>query len=1140
MNGQNQHIPFNNQMIQSTIHHHPPVMSNHVYNGNIQQNIIPSNFIGNQNQLYAPYNHIINGQRHVYAPVNHSMENSWKNNQPRFIPPEMNRNVIYNPQSNYYINQYQNSPNRVTETPLPLPIECTLGPETPSPSLPSTSPPIDEKPFDTGELMRMTFIDEMNHEAPSTRKQSTDSVNSGSRRTRRTKAQIAADRNDQITKDSIRCRVYLEKLLVNKGLKSMRIFRGENGKYFYSSNRLPRVHRMKKVPKAFLEIVNIGYMRTQHGIIQSCLHVCRFKTYDYKIFHEHLQKHEMSNEALKEGSCNVCKQSFPEHSLMAEYKHMLVTHIMPLLRNKKDVQEILYSKIKGDLSSEDDEESEEEEESNSLDALPQNAFEALLAISGALDDDDDEDFQKSHDSNDPEFDPNEINDTDDDVSNFDDEEAELSDKEEPELTDKEETSSDDDKLDDQPLSKRSRMNDKMRKENKKSKRSKSKSKKLRKKSETKPVILPKKRRRILSDSSEGSASNQTEDSNSKKSVPKITIKNLQSNNSKKIVVNSHEKPKKRSSSDSKSNSDEKKEDDTIQEMALQSVKRKLEDKQNNNKTECLSLQKLDKTISNLSVESKDADFFESIPTPLAEKIKNQKFSEKSQDIQTKQKISQLPDTLRSMKTSFTNKSDENYEKDILKSPKKSKRDDHQDPCCSKSLDKMTDEESLFKPLKEKKTNGQIPTAKKSRNNKKKTANLRSCALETSQKVGIVVYKDSVEDTKEDSNSAESLNLDEFFNKDLDMLEIPKCFVNLEKEEVPDKNKHETILLDGSDERLSLIPVSDAIIQEPKRKLKKLCDLYPWVDDNVSKKWKKLKKTKESLLKNECMYSVYKCMSQCCSYFTIDFQAFKKHLTTHVKDDKYFLCSSCLHDEKNPADLIEHIETFHKFDCFQCNKCMYRSSEVLYVVIHQKKFHGINQKKKDTENSLVIINGYGATMDKHKTEKNAALGKLSKKIEKLMKAFKCKFCTKSFYTHELLIKHLMDESSEQKDKSEEINLEIEGIKKSISQEMSEYGTYQCLYCSDAFEKKDNIREHLSEIHPQKFFYAGERMKSNSDSSSKPIQVISVLEPGELNHCKVEKWRKDLKLLTNDEFEDIKPISTLKIENCYTISSNLKKS
>lgn len=33
---------------------------------------------------------------------------------------------------------------RTAETPAPIPLECTLGPETPSPSLPSTTPPSDE------------------------------------------------------------------------------------------------------------------------------------------------------------------------------------------------------------------------------------------------------------------------------------------------------------------------------------------------------------------------------------------------------------------------------------------------------------------------------------------------------------------------------------------------------------------------------------------------------------------------------------------------------------------------------------------------------------------------------------------------------------------------------------------------------------------------------------------------------------------------------------------------------------------------------------------------------------------------------------------------------------------------------------
>lgn len=89
--------------------------------------------------------------------------------------------------------------DRSVETPAPIPLECTLGAETPSPSLPSNTPPNDESPrdnsklFDTSDFLRITFQDDIVD-------QNTGYFRTPLKRHRRTKAEINAAKLEELKK----------------------------------------------------------------------------------------------------------------------------------------------------------------------------------------------------------------------------------------------------------------------------------------------------------------------------------------------------------------------------------------------------------------------------------------------------------------------------------------------------------------------------------------------------------------------------------------------------------------------------------------------------------------------------------------------------------------------------------------------------------------------------------------------------------------------------------------------------------------------------------------------------------------------------------------------------------------------------
>ena len=186
-----------------------------------------------------------------------------------------------------------------------------------------------------------------------------------------------------------------------------------------------------------------------------------------------------------------------------------------------------------------------------------------------------------------------------------------------------------------------------------------------------------------------------------------------------------------------------------------------------------------------------------------------------------------------------------------------------------------------------------------------------------------------------------------------MLESP-CEPNIDPI-TPRTSSSENPIKESEETKVSSKPLSTLLLasaeqestpKKMKRSSKSDCEtkipilLYPWIDDEWVKKWRKTPASVKVLMKEQVLYSTYKCMSIECQFYSTDLQAFASHLEEHSVVDNHFLCSYCLAGFGSPENLIEHLES-HKFDRFQCDKCMYRACEKFYVHLHRQKYHDTN-------------------------------------------------------------------------------------------------------------------------------------------------------------------------------------------------------
>lgn len=217
--------------------------------------------------------------------------------------------------------------------------------------------------------------------------------------------------------------------------------------------------------------------------------------------------------------------------------------------------------------------------------------------------------------------------------------------------------------------------------------------------------------------------------------------------------------------------------------------------------------------------------------------------------------------------------------------------------------------------------------------------------------------------------------DEFFDS-LDSLEIPATPAPLGScDTTPDLSQEPPTTLLETPEIIPE-PVVAKTIPEAQVNMSKL---YPWVADDVVEKIFKTKSCAVRMLAEDFLFSTYKCMSIACTFYTYDLQEFEEHLEDHSGSDKHFICSYCLCDEVSRENLIEHLKSFHKFDRYQCGKCMYRACEKFYCDRHRKKFH-----EHESCDILKSTSQKFVKSDRKKVEQEQ-----KQKLSEIIKPFKCR-------------------------------------------------------------------------------------------------------------------------------------------------------
>lgn len=156
------------------------------------------------------------------------------------------------------------------------------------------------------------------------------------------------------------------------------------------------------------------------------------------------------------------------------------------------------------------------------------------------------------------------------------------------------------------------------------------------------------------------------------------------------------------------------------------------------------------------------------------------------------------------------------------------------------------------------------------------------------------------------------------------------------------------------------------------------NLYPWINEATSSVIFKSKSSMDILLNELCLFSTYKCMNEVCFFFTTDFEDFKMHSKKHYASNNY--CSYCLKNFEKYEELCNHLDMVHKFDRFQCNKCMYRSCQKGYVDTHQLLHHS----KED--NCEVLKSPVQKLL---KSDRSKCLTYLQKNRLKYVMPYKCK-------------------------------------------------------------------------------------------------------------------------------------------------------
>lgn len=268
----------------------------------------------------------------------------------------------------------------------------------------------------------------------------------------------------------------------------------------------------------------------------------------------------------------------------------------------------------------------------------------------------------------------------------------------------------------------------------------------------------------------------------------------------------------------------------------------------------------------------------------------------------------------------------------------------------------------------------------------------------------------------------------------------------------------------------------------------IVSLKEWLSNPTTKLQKYCKK----MLRDICLYALYKCMDVHCSFTTDNAENMLIHLRNHDNENghpSWLECAYCDIVADSCTLLVKHIQEEHQSSIFQCPYCFYRTCAAFNVVVHLKQYHPSEKK------SVLVCNGkprlYAtekALIEKSRGENIRALrcteGKSNFNFSfESWKSTSFNFlinqkktchifigCKKITYVMDHFVKHMKNSP----DHGEKFKCQFCGFHTLVSETakhllVHSVGVYECVYCHYGINDVESIQSHMCNTHPSKLLY-----------------------------------------------------------------------
>lgn len=143
------------------------------------------------------------------------------------------------------------------------------------------------------------------------------------------------------------------------------------------------------------------------------------------------------------------------------------------------------------------------------------------------------------------------------------------------------------------------------------------------------------------------------------------------------------------------------------------------------------------------------------------------------------------------------------------------------------------------------------------------------------------------------------------------------------------------------EKPTTLPLSHADVPQSLPQQQAPAYLKPWTKSIATKDAHIAK----FMLRDDCLFNLYKCMATNCPFSDKSKEQMLKHLQFHQKLESssvtsrlHMECAYCMNRSTTSEELVQHVENQHTSSVFMCQHCFYRSADVFGVLFHLRKYH----------------------------------------------------------------------------------------------------------------------------------------------------------------------------------------------------------